>query len=87
MHELKIQTIGLIATLALAIATDARTESAAPEKPEPGNEPRAGLEKAMAASAIRAAAEEAAMSVAKKTRLDLDIRLIGPTSPTIAGTK
>ena len=87
MHDPRTLFIGLIAALSLATSPDAAAETPARDKPEPGAGADTSQEKEIAASAIREAADEAALSVANEARLDLDIRLIGPTSPTIAGRK
>lgn len=87
MQITKTLTIGLIVALSLAVATARAGESADSEIPCKANEVSTGMEKEIAADAIKAAADEAARSVLKETRLDLDIRLIGPTSPRIAGRK
>ena len=85
MHDIKTLTFGLIAVLSLAVAPARAGDTTGPEKPRETTETSASQEREIAAVAIRAAAEEAARSVRKAIRLDLDIRLIGPTSPRIAG--
>ena len=85
MYDIKTLTIALVAALALAPGPARSEEAAAPKKPDSPTETR--HEREIAADAIRTAAEEAARSVVRETRLDLDIRLVGPTSPRIAGTR
>lgn len=87
MHDIKTLTVGLIAALSFTVAPAWAGETAGPEKPRETDNAGTSLEREIAADAIRAAAEEAVRSVLKDTRLDLDIRLIGPTSPRIAGRK
>jgi hypothetical protein len=87
MHNTKTLTIALIAALSLAMTPAGAGETTGPEKLHESGKTGARQEREIAADAIRAAADEAARSVVRETRLDLDIRLIGPTSPRIAGRK
>jgi len=87
MKDIKTLTIGLIAALSVASAPARARESADSDTPGKPTEVTAGLEREIAAEAVKAAAEEAARSILRETRLDLDIRLIGPTSSRIADRK
>lgn len=87
MNYFKILTIGLIAALSLVVTPAWAAESNDSGTTHDSTEAKPGLEREIAAESIKAAAAEAARSLLRETRLDLDIRLIGPTSPRIAGRK
>jgi hypothetical protein len=84
MNKFRTLNVGLALVLTLALApVHAQDKS---ETEAPGEDAATTIEtnRKMAADAVQAAAEEAIESVLEDTRLELDIRLIGPTSEKIA---
>lgn len=88
MNNMTTPAVAFLAALSLTAAPAAPATDKADDNvlsSLPAKETR--LERELAAAAVKAAAEEAVRSALEEIRLDLDIRLIGPTSPKIAGRK
>ena len=71
----------------LAFNSSFADEAALKEAPKPAVVDTDTVNRELAREANTAAAEQAVAAVIEETRLDLDIRLIGPTSVKIAGDR
>ena len=78
---------GLVLTSLLTVNVSIADEIVVTESLTNATTDTGGLNRDLAAKAQAAAVEKAVEAVLAETRLDLDIRLIGPTSVKIAGER